>query len=73
VLYAVLLGWPENQAVIKSLSSGEKLWFGEIAKVQFLGVKQPLKFSRNERGLSVEMPPEKPCDHAFVLKISGKP
>jgi alpha-L-fucosidase len=73
VLYAVLLGWPENQAVIKSLSSGEKLWFGEIAKVQLLGVKQPLKFSRNEQGLTVEMPPEKPCDHAFVLKISGKP
>ena len=73
VLYAVLLGWPEKQAVIKSLPSSEKLWFGEIGKVQLLGVAQPLKFSRNDQGLTVEMPREKTGDHAFVLKISGKP
>ena len=72
VLYAVLLGWPEKQAVIKSLPSSEKLWFGEIGKVELLGAKQPLKFSRNDQGLTVEMPPEKTGDHAFVLKISGK-
>jgi alpha-L-fucosidase len=71
-LYAILLGWPEKEAVITSLPSTEKLWFGEVAEVRVLGVDGSLGFSRDAKGLTVEMPETKPCEHAFVLKISGK-
>jgi len=71
VLYAILLAWAGNQAVIKSLHSGRKLWFGEISSINMLGVDRPLEWSRDENGLRVQMPAQKPCEHAFVLKISG--
>jgi alpha-L-fucosidase len=70
-LYAILLGWPGRQAVIKSLDSDRKLSFGEIKEVRMLGADKPLKWSRDERGLTIEMPEVKPCEHAFVLRITG--
>jgi hypothetical protein len=30
-----------------------------------------LKFSQDGAGLKVKLPAEKPCEHAFALKISG--
>jgi alpha-L-fucosidase len=72
VLYAICLAWPEKQMVVKSLAADRKLPFGEIGEVRMLGVEKPLKWSRDEKGLSVEMPPTQPCDHAVVLKITGK-
>ena len=38
-----------------------------------LGVTGSLPFTQDEKGLTVKMPtpPIKPCDYAFVLKISG--
>ena len=36
-LYASALAWPGSQAVVKSLGSERKLWFGEIRSVQDAG------------------------------------
>ena len=38
-----------------------------------LGVAKPLPFTQDEHGLTVKMPtpPIKPCDFAYVLKITG--
>jgi len=70
-LYAILLAWPGKEAVIRSLPANKKLWFGDIKEVKMLGTfGQPLKFFCNGAGLTVQMPDIKPCDHAFVLKIS---
>ncbi len=41
----------------------------EIKRVSLLGDGKDLKWSLTRRGLIVEMPDEKPCDHAFVIKI----
>jgi len=41
----------------------------EIKRVSLLGDGQDLKWSLTRGGLVVEMPDEKPCDHAYVLKI----
>jgi hypothetical protein len=49
-----------------------KLTFAEIKEVRMLGVKKPLSFSRDEKGLTVQLPEQKPCDLAVVLKIVGK-
>jgi len=69
-LYAICLGWPGKQAVIQSLGCGAGLWFGPIAEVRMLGVEKPLKWSRSENGLTVQMPDQPPCDHAFALRIA---
>jgi alpha-L-fucosidase len=41
----------------------------EIKRISLLGDGKDLKWSLTRKGLMVEMPDEKPCDHAFVLKI----
>jgi alpha-L-fucosidase len=70
-LYAILLGWPERGvAVIQSLGSQLTLFQTAIAKVELLGVKEPLHWTRGARGLRVQLPAEKPCQHAYVLKIT---
>ncbi|HEY3321455.1 MAG TPA: alpha-L-fucosidase [Planctomycetota bacterium] len=69
-LYAIALAWPEKELLIRWLSATEELWFGKIKRVEMLGVKNPLKFSRTMKGLRVQMPQTKPCDHAYALKIT---
>ena len=59
------MGWPEKQMVIASLAGQ-----ASIARVEMLGLKGPLQWSRTDRGLVVEMPREKPCDYAAALRIS---
>jgi alpha-L-fucosidase len=39
--------------------------------VQLLGFKGKLKWTQDEACLKVQMPPTRPCDHAFALKIVG--
>jgi alpha-L-fucosidase len=71
-LYAICFGWPESgQLTIRSLPAGKKLTSGEIAQVRMLGVEQPLVFSRNDQGLTVQLPDHKPCEFAVVLKLSA--
>lgn len=70
-LYAIALGWPENSRLtIKSLAQGSRLTNRKITSIQLLGSEAKLKSARNSDGLSIELPARKPCDFAFVLKIS---
>jgi len=71
VLYAILLDWPGQQAVVTSLPKTAKLWFRGIRSVKMLGTTQALKWKQDDKGLTVQMPEKKPCEHAYVLKISG--
>ena len=64
-LYAICMGWPGKQMVVASLAKEAR-----ISRVEMLGVKGPLQWSRTDRGLVVEMPREKPCDYAAALRIS---
>jgi alpha-L-fucosidase len=41
----------------------------EIKRVSLLGDGMELKWSLTSSGLIVEMPDERPCDHAYVIKI----
>ena len=69
-LYAFVLAYPpDGQATIKSLTENSDLWPGKIGRVRILGVRGILKFSRDETGLHVPLPVEKPGDFAFALKI----
>lgn len=71
-LYAVGLGWPtDGKYVIHSLAANAPGATGDIKKVQMLGSKEALKWTRDESGLSVTVPAKQPCLHAWALKITG--
>jgi alpha-L-fucosidase len=69
VLYAFLLGWPRDQVTIKSLGT---LYPSEIVSVRMLGVERDVSWSLGREGLTVRIPQEQPCEHAFVLRIQRK-
>ena len=70
-LYAIVLGWPaDGKITVKSLAKGSANYPGEVGSVQLLGDSQPVSFSRDGNGLAVTLPAKKPCDVAYVLKIT---
>jgi alpha-L-fucosidase len=70
-LYAFFMGWPEGQqVVIKPLSTNSEQKVGRIDNVELLGHGK-VQFTRDEDGLKVTLPAQKPCDHTYTLKISG--
>ena len=71
LLYATLLGWPENgEAVIQSLGTNLRLYTHSIASIELIGAGEPLTWQRDAAGLTVQLPTQKPCQHAYVLKIT---
>jgi alpha-L-fucosidase len=71
-LYATVLDWPDDGVVrIKSLPDSSDL-LGDIKRIGLLGHKGTLSWRRNAEGLSVNLPEERPCSHAFVLKIRAQ-
>jgi alpha-L-fucosidase len=79
-LYAIAQSWPGETAVIATLATSPgaaakfpdgKLPEGKIASVTLLGHKGNLKFTQDAEGLRVTLPADKPCDYAYVLKITG--
>ncbi len=70
-LYAIVLGWPETgQVTLRSLGSSLKLYPEEIGNVELLGCEAPLHWCREAGGLTVTLPADRPCEEAFVLKIT---
>jgi alpha-L-fucosidase len=71
-LYAIALGWPENnQMIIRSLARTDDPKQNEIKRVELLGHKGRLKFSQTANGLLVELPREKLSDLTCALRITG--
>jgi len=67
-LYAIALDWPAgNQIVIRSLATPS----GKIEDVSLLGHTGKLDWQQSGDGLVVKMPAQKPCDLAYVFKISA--
>jgi alpha-L-fucosidase len=70
-LYAIALDWPEDgRLVINSLARRSTLAPGRIDKVRLLGHEGDVAWSRQESGLTVTLPRQRPCENAFVLEIS---
>ena len=72
-LYAFLMGWPgQTPSVIKALATNSPQLQGQkVAQVALLGHNGNLDWKQDENGLTVKMPSQPPCEHAFALKISG--
>jgi alpha-L-fucosidase len=70
-LYTFFMGWPQNgQVIIKPLGNNSPQQTGEIEKVELLGHGK-VEFTRDNEGLKVSLPSQKPCEHAYTLKLSG--
>ncbi|WP_371865823.1 alpha-L-fucosidase C-terminal domain-containing protein [Dictyobacter kobayashii] len=70
-LYAIALAWPEDGRVtIKSLASDIPLFPQTVARVELLGVGEPLQWSRDTNGLTITLPSSKPGEHAFAFRIT---
>ncbi len=70
-LYTFFMGWPiASQIVIKPLATNSAQKTGTIENVELLGVGK-VAFIRDEEGLKVTLPVQKPCDYAYCLKING--
>ena len=70
-LYAVALGWPaDGKFTVKALAKGSSNYPGEVGSVELLGAGK-VEFTRDDHGLTVTVP-TRPCEHAWVLKVSAK-
>ena len=69
-LYAFVMGWPEKQAVIRTLATTSSVAQTKVKNVELLGFKGKVKWTQDEKGLTVQMPEQEPCDHAITLKIA---
>ena len=67
-LYAIGSSWPRTPTTtITSVPST----LGRVDKVELLGADDPLSFTQDTFGLTVNLPPQQPGEHAYVLKITG--
>lgn len=70
-LYAIVMGWPADGIVrIKSLRAGTDLSGQSINRVELLGVREPLTFSRESNALEIRVPAQKPGDYAYCFKLT---
>lgn len=67
VLYATAMGWPDGgKLVIKTLVQS---YAKPIHRVELLGATGALQFTRDENGLTISLPADKPNDYAYCFKI----
>jgi alpha-L-fucosidase len=71
VLYAFVMGLPEKQALIAPLAASAASGAGKITQVELLGCPGKLPWRQDATGLSIELPPKKPCQHALAFRIRG--
>ena len=70
ILYAIALGWPEDgELSINSLSCDSPICLEDIEMISMLGSNEALAWCQSGECLRVTLPREKPCDHAYTLKI----
>jgi alpha-L-fucosidase len=71
VLYAAAMGWPDdNKLVVQTLAGPAAGIAGTITSVELLGHGN-VSFLQTDNGLEADLPADKPCDIAYVLKIKG--
>jgi alpha-L-fucosidase len=68
-VYAFIMGWPQNAAVVNALGLASPQRPGKIRNVDLLGYKGELKWAQSDSALRVEMPAEKISDVGITLKV----
>ena len=69
-LYVTGLQWPaNNQITVKKLAKGSEYYPEKIRSVSMLGSDQKLDWTRDNKGLNVQLPATRPSEFAYVLKV----
>ncbi len=69
-IYTFIMGWPQKEAVVRPLATNSSVEKVKVKNVELLGFKGRVKWTQDEKGLTVQMPEQKPSDHAIALKIT---
>lgn len=69
ILYAIALACARDAVTIHSLSSLSEIPREAISEITLVGNSEPLVRSQDERGLTVRLPEQMPCEHAFALRV----
>ena len=72
VVYAIVLGWPTEPVVVKSLGASGSNSPGKVGHVQLLGTDEKVSWKQMPDGLRVELPKgyRPSTDFAAALKVS---
>jgi len=68
-VYALVMAWPKDKFRITSFGAKRSPGL-KIAAIKLLGCEDPLKWKVKKQALEVALPPNPPCQHAYVLKIT---
>ena len=71
ILYAFVMGVPDKEAVAPSLATNGPASPPKILNVELLGFKGKLRWTQDASALKVQLPVQKPCNHALTLKITS--
>jgi len=71
-LYAILLGVPAENVMIKNLGKDSKLLKEKIKNVFLLGTTEKVAWKQNSQGLAINIPSQFPNQEAIVYKIMLK-
>jgi len=67
-LYVIALGWPEDgEIAIAPLGTARDST--PVERVDLLGHDGPLRYERTAAALTVQLPANRPCEHAVTLKV----
>ncbi len=69
LVYAIVLGWPGKEAIVRALGSASPQSPKKITNVELLGYKGKVKFHQNSAGLRVQLPLQQPSQYAIALKV----
>jgi alpha-L-fucosidase len=71
VVYALVLGWPQEAIVVPSLGSSAVTQPGKVARVELIGTGATVNWKQKADGLRVELPNQyqPKVDYAAALKV----
>jgi len=70
LLYAHVMGWPDDAFVIKSLGSSSPVVQSKIVNVEMLGTSEKLKWTQNREGLRISKPGVTPSPIGQTFKVT---
>jgi alpha-L-fucosidase len=69
-VYAIALGWPRAEVVLRSLGTGAAARPGRVEHVELLGTDQPVRWRQDGDGLHIAPPAPRPeIDYAAAFKV----
>jgi len=69
-LYATCMGWPSEPQHIMSLGKAAKLLDRPIGRIELLGTDEAVSWTQEENALIIQPLKKKPCESAFVFKLT---